>query len=155
MSYDFKKDEDVKEYIKNLGIEYRFGCFSEKDPQSKFINWYFILFILNIWSNSVLFKNLYLVCQLLGDYLETIENNPDKAAKIYKENCDERNFGRSCYKYASYMEKNNLKNLKPVIPEVMKIFIFSKYLSKKFFLMFHSTLYLSQIYIIFIDDKIF
>lgn len=118
MSYDFKKDEDVKEYIKNLGIEYRFGCFSEKDPQSKFRNWYFILFILNIWSNSVLFKNLYLVCQLLGDYLETIENNPDKAAKIYKENCDERNFGRSCYKYASYIEKNNLKNLKPVIPEV-------------------------------------
>lgn len=36
MSYDFKKEEDVKEYIKNLGIEYRFGCYSEKDPQSKF-----------------------------------------------------------------------------------------------------------------------
>lgn len=34
MSYDFKKEEDVKEYIKNLGIEYRFGCFSENDPQS-------------------------------------------------------------------------------------------------------------------------
>jgi len=68
---------------------------------------------------------------LLGDYLETIENNPDKAAKIYKENCDERNFGRSCYKYAAYVEKNNLKNLKPVIPEVMRIFLFSfsEYLS--------------------------
>jgi len=78
MSYDFKKEEDVKEYIKNLGIEYRFGCFSEKDPQ---------------------------ICQLLGDYLETIENNPDKAAKIFKDNCDEHNFGRSCYKYASYLEK--------------------------------------------------
>lgn len=38
MSYDFKKEEDVKEYIKNLGIEYRFGCFSEKDPQSMFSN---------------------------------------------------------------------------------------------------------------------
>lgn len=35
MSYNFKKEEDVKEYIKNLGIEYRFGCLSEKDPQSK------------------------------------------------------------------------------------------------------------------------
>lgn len=35
MSYDFKNEDDVKEYIKNLGIEYRFGCFSEKDPQSK------------------------------------------------------------------------------------------------------------------------
>ncbi|XP_060850951.1 cytochrome c oxidase assembly factor 7 homolog isoform X1 [Rhopalosiphum padi] len=95
MSYDFKKEDDVKEYIKNLGIEYRFGCFSEKDAQT---------------------------CQLLGDYLETIENNPDKAAKIYKENCDERNFGRSCYKYASYIEKNNLKNLKPVLPEMIRYF---------------------------------
>ncbi|KAL4130692.1 hypothetical protein QTP88_008094 [Uroleucon formosanum] len=95
MSYDFKKEEDVKEYIKNLGIEYRFGCFNEKDAQT---------------------------CQLLGDYLETIENNPDKAAKIYKENCDERNFGRSCYKYAAYVEKNNLKNLKPVIPEMIRYF---------------------------------
>ncbi|XP_050440800.1 cytochrome c oxidase assembly factor 7 homolog [Adelges cooleyi] len=93
MSYNFKKEEDVKEYIKNIGIEYRFGCFSEKDPQ---------------------------ICQLLGDYLEAIENNPDKAAKIYKQNCDERHFGRSCYKYASYLEKTNLKNLKPVLPEMIK-----------------------------------
>lgn len=38
MAYDFKKEEDVKEYIKNLGIEYRFGCFNEKDPQSMFRN---------------------------------------------------------------------------------------------------------------------
>jgi len=44
MSYDLKKEEDVKEYIKNLGIEYRFGCFSEKDAQSKFRNLYLIIF---------------------------------------------------------------------------------------------------------------
>jgi len=38
----------------------------------------------------------------------------------------------------------------------MKIFIFSEYLSNKFFKMFHSTLYLTEILcIIFIDDKIF
>jgi len=90
---------------------------------------------------------------LLGDYLETIENNPDKAAKIYKDNCDERNFGRSCYKYASYMEKNNLKNLQPVIPEVMIIFIL---VNTKFFLMFHLLFnIITEIYINFIDDKIF
>lgn len=55
---------------------------------------------------------------MLGDYLESIENNRDKAAEIYKKNCDERYFGRSCYKYAAYVEKNNLKDLKPVLPEV-------------------------------------
>jgi len=38
MAYDFKKEDDVKEYIKNVGIEYRFGCFSEKDPQSILFN---------------------------------------------------------------------------------------------------------------------
>ncbi|XP_050520267.1 cytochrome c oxidase assembly factor 7 homolog [Daktulosphaira vitifoliae] len=93
MSYNFKKEEDVKEYIKNIGIEYRFGCYNEKDPQ---------------------------ICQLLGDYLESIESNPDKASKIFKQNCDERNFGRSCYKYASYLEKQNSKNLKPILPEMIK-----------------------------------
>jgi len=96
---------------------------------------------------------------LLGDYLETIENNPDKAAKIYKENCDERNFGRSCYKYASYLEKNNLKNLKPVIPEVgNKNICFSEYLSNKKFnfdVKFVIQHYNCEICIIFIDDKIF
>lgn len=30
-----KKEEDVKEFLENLGIEYRFGCFSEKKPDSK------------------------------------------------------------------------------------------------------------------------
>jgi len=94
---------------------------------------------------------------LLGDYLETIENNPDKAAKIYKENCDERNFGRSCYKYASYLEKNNLKNLKPVIPEVMRILLLVNISNKSFFFFISFVIqhYFCEICIIFIDDKIF
>jgi len=60
MSYDFKKEEDVKEYIKNLGIEYRFGCFSEKDAQSKFINWYFVIIVIYIYilNIRILLNNL-------------------------------------------------------------------------------------------------
>lgn len=30
MAFDMKKEEDVKEFINKLGIEYRFGCYSEK-----------------------------------------------------------------------------------------------------------------------------
>jgi len=30
-----KKEEEVKEYIQNLGTEYRFGCFHEKKPEGK------------------------------------------------------------------------------------------------------------------------
>lgn len=36
MAFDMKKEEDVKEFLENLGIEYRFGCFSEKKPDSKY-----------------------------------------------------------------------------------------------------------------------
>lgn len=36
MAYDFKNEDDVKDYIKNLGTEYRFGCFSEKNPEGKY-----------------------------------------------------------------------------------------------------------------------
>lgn len=35
MAYDLKSEGEVKEYIKNLGIEYRFGCYSEKKPDGK------------------------------------------------------------------------------------------------------------------------
>lgn len=35
MAYDFKRPEDVIEYLKNLHIEYKFGCFSEKKPEGE------------------------------------------------------------------------------------------------------------------------
>ena len=33
MSVDFTDEEQVKDYIKNLGIEYRFQCYHEKLPE--------------------------------------------------------------------------------------------------------------------------
>lgn len=35
MAYDLKKESDVKEYLDKLGVEYRFGCYSEKKPEGK------------------------------------------------------------------------------------------------------------------------
>ena len=32
---DLSKDEEVQEYLNNLGTEYRFGCYSEKNPKGK------------------------------------------------------------------------------------------------------------------------
>jgi len=75
MSYNLKSETDVKEYLTNLGIEYRFGCFSEKNPE---------------------------VCHLLGDYLEAIDKDFQKAARVYKTNCDDSQYAKSCHKYASY-----------------------------------------------------
>lgn len=75
MAYDLKQEDDVKEYIENLGIEYRFGCFKEKKPE---------------------------VCHLLGDYLEAIKKDFDKAAKVFKSNCLDYKFGKSCLKIGNY-----------------------------------------------------
>lgn len=76
MAYDLKREEEVKEYIENLGIEYRFGCFKEKKPE---------------------------VCHLLGDYLEAIKKDYAKAGKVYKSNCDDYKYGKSCLKYGNYV----------------------------------------------------
>ncbi|XP_016920806.1 cytochrome c oxidase assembly factor 7 homolog [Apis cerana] len=73
--YDLKSSEEVQEYLKNLHIEYQFGCLNEKKPE---------------------------VCHLLGDYNESIKQDSKEAIKIYKNNCDEFNYGRSCTKYGDY-----------------------------------------------------
>ncbi|XP_041971548.1 cytochrome c oxidase assembly factor 7 homolog [Aricia agestis] len=75
MAYDLKKEEDVKDYLENLGIEYRFGCYKEKKPE---------------------------VCHLLGDYLEAIKKDYSKAARVYKSNCLDYKHGKSCLKYGNY-----------------------------------------------------
>uniref|UniRef100_U5EW19 Putative beta-lactamase hcpa n=1 Tax=Corethrella appendiculata TaxID=1370023 RepID=U5EW19_9DIPT len=75
MAFDLKKESDVKEYIENLGIEYRFGCYKEKKPE---------------------------VCHLLGDYLESIKKDFEKAAKVYRSNCDDYHYAKSCLKYGNY-----------------------------------------------------
>lgn len=35
MAFDLQSESDVKEYIEKLGIEYRFGCYSEKKPEGE------------------------------------------------------------------------------------------------------------------------
>lgn len=32
MSVNFEDENEVKQYLDNIGIEYRFGCYSEKKP---------------------------------------------------------------------------------------------------------------------------
>ncbi|XP_017062892.1 cytochrome c oxidase assembly factor 7 homolog [Drosophila eugracilis] len=75
MAYDLKKESDVKEYVDKLGVEYRFGCYSEKKPEA---------------------------CHLLGDYLEGIKKDFEKASKVYKSTCDDYGYAKSCYKFGNY-----------------------------------------------------
>ncbi len=72
---DLKDKEEVKEYLENLGIEYRFGCYHEKNPKA---------------------------CHLLGDYMEAVKKDFHRALKIYETNCLDFSFAHSCHKTAGY-----------------------------------------------------
>jgi len=72
---DLKDSEDVKVYLDNLGIEYRFGCYHEKNPKS---------------------------CHLLADYWEAIKKDFSKAYRTYETNCLDYNHGHSCAKAGGY-----------------------------------------------------
>lgn len=41
-------------------------------------------------------------CHLLGDYLESIKKDFEKASKVYRSNCDDYGYARSCLKYGNY-----------------------------------------------------
>uniref|UniRef100_A0A0N5CED8 Cytochrome c oxidase assembly factor 7 n=1 Tax=Strongyloides papillosus TaxID=174720 RepID=A0A0N5CED8_STREA len=64
-----------EEYVKNIGIEYRFGCYKENKPDS---------------------------CHLLGQWFENVEKNFEKSYNLFKDNCLTRKYPQSCYKYANY-----------------------------------------------------
>ncbi|XP_077298392.1 cytochrome c oxidase assembly factor 7 [Arctopsyche grandis] len=94
MNFNFKNEEDVKQYLDNLNTEYQFGCYREKKPE---------------------------VCHLLGDYIDAIGKDFTKAGVVYKENCDVRNFPLSCRKYGGYLSVG--KGLdKADLPESYKYF---------------------------------
>lgn len=49
-----------------------------------------------------LFLQIFSVCHLLGDYLEGIKKDFEKASKVYKSTCDDYGYAKSCYKYGNY-----------------------------------------------------
>lgn len=72
---DLKDEDEVTEYLERLGVEYRFGCYYEKNGKA---------------------------CDLLGSYMDQIMRDPRKAFKIYTAACDDYKFGRSCTKVGSF-----------------------------------------------------
>ncbi|CAH1773741.1 unnamed protein product [Owenia fusiformis] len=73
---DLRSEEEVQEYLENLGIEYRFQCFGEKKSDG---------------------------CHRLGDFLEAVKKDAAKACRVYKVNCEDHQYGHSCYKYGNYL----------------------------------------------------
>ncbi|XP_048352848.1 cytochrome c oxidase assembly factor 7 isoform X2 [Sphaerodactylus townsendi] len=72
---NFENEEEVKGYLENLGVEFSFQCYKEKDPDG---------------------------CYRLADYLEGVKKNFEAAAKVLKENCENSEHSESCYKLGAY-----------------------------------------------------
>ncbi len=75
---DLKDEDEVKDYLENLSIEYRFGCYKERNPKA---------------------------CHLLGDFMESINKDFERAFQIYKTNCLDYDHSHSCAKVAGYKSK--------------------------------------------------
>lgn len=74
-AFDLKDENEAKDYLDTLGVEYRFQCYHEKRPDG---------------------------CHRLGDFLEAFRPDMVKARKVYETNCIENNYGHSCFKAGNY-----------------------------------------------------
>ncbi|CAL8103740.1 unnamed protein product [Calicophoron daubneyi] len=71
---EFKSLEEMNENMEELGLRFRHGCEKEKNPIS---------------------------CHSLAQWLETFKHSPEQSVEILKQNCYERKFGDSCFKYSA------------------------------------------------------
>jgi cytochrome c oxidase assembly factor 7 len=72
-SLDWKDENEVKDYLNNLYIEYSFQCLSEKKADG---------------------------CHRLANFLENIRSQYQEATELYKRNCDDYKYPRSCLVYS-------------------------------------------------------
>jgi hypothetical protein len=70
---DWKNPDEVKDFLENLYVEYSFQCVSEKNPEG---------------------------CHRLANFMENIRSQFKDATTLYKKNCDENKYPRSCLTYA-------------------------------------------------------
>ena len=72
---DFTNEEEVKEYLNNIEIEYMYGCNKVRDENS---------------------------CYRLAEFMETIRKKFREAAKVYKDCCSSFHSAPCCYKLGQF-----------------------------------------------------
>ncbi|KAJ7986588.1 hypothetical protein DPEC_G00341430 [Dallia pectoralis] len=72
---NFEDEKEVKQYLDNIGVEFSYQCYKEKDPEG---------------------------CQRLADYIEGVKKNFESTAQVLKHNCEMNKHGESCYKLGAY-----------------------------------------------------
>ncbi|MEQ2177370.1 Cytochrome c oxidase assembly factor 7, partial [Goodea atripinnis] len=87
---NFEDENEVKQFLDNLGVEYSFQCYKEKDPEG------------NRRTLRLTVRCFFSGCQRLADYLEGVKKNFDSAAQVLKHNCETNGHSESCYKIGAY-----------------------------------------------------
>lgn len=72
---NFEDEQEVKQFLDNLGVEYSYQCYREKDPEG---------------------------CHRLADYLEGVKKNYESTAQVLQHNCEVNAHAQSCYKLGAY-----------------------------------------------------
>lgn len=98
--YDLRDENQVKEYLKNVLVEYQFSCFKEKDPTG---------------------------CHRLGYFHGYVDKDKpdaiDNAKRVFKMNCEENKFGQSCDSLAAiYLNEKKYVFQKEARDDILKYF---------------------------------
>lgn len=96
MPQEFESPQEAKEYMENMGKEYRVGCFSKQKADGKTIKPHVNCAI--AWK----YFRVRLDCHKLGAFLEAINSDYTKAGKIFQSNCDDYGYAKSCLKFGTY-----------------------------------------------------
>ena len=99
---DLRSPEEVKDYLDGLFVEYSYQCLSEKRPDG---------------------------CHRLANYLENIRKEYKRSTELYKTNCDEYKYPRSCFTFS--------KNKSLGRGESDLIFFFNKFVLQRKFSTLH------------------
>jgi len=90
MAQIFKEKEELEQYFDNLGVEYRYSCYSDKNPEGE-------LLCLDLITNGC-----DLGCHLLGEFMHLIRNDFKKAYTVFEFACKEYKYGKSCNQLGTF-----------------------------------------------------
>uniref|UniRef100_A0A0B7AKJ2 Beta-lactamase n=1 Tax=Arion vulgaris TaxID=1028688 RepID=A0A0B7AKJ2_9EUPU len=95
-SYDLTDEVQVKEYLRDIETEYQFQCLHEKQADG---------------------------CHRLAEFRENIKRDVEAAVPLYKDNCDTRQYPKSCYKYGqSLLKGRGIPDNKPDYLSALKYY---------------------------------
>ena len=73
--YDLRDEKQVKEYLDNVDVEHKFGCYHERNPDA---------------------------CHRLGSFLHTVRRDVEKSRQVFTAACEDYGHGACCFNAAGF-----------------------------------------------------